>query len=231
MGSTVIECQRAGMKAASYEYAVVLMRPEYRSSINVDIKRKIEAIVRRRSAVSDDTPEPLSACPISAQEIPSYSLECPTTKDALPMCAVTGRHMILADWCLCPNSKFPVLYSEYLKYVRRELSVAIAESKAADEAAGNMKMGESKAGGPLVVDPILGIPLDPQSIVQMTPEDALKYIERYNNVRSEEKKGDETEDTMTTDVDDNGDAKVENEAKDDSSNKKSSRSKGKYQDI
>jgi WD repeat-containing protein 19 len=199
--STVIECQRAGLKAASYEYAVVLMRPEYRSSINVDIKRKIEAIVRRRSAVGDDASEPVSACPISAQEIPSYSLECPTTKDALPMCAVTGKHMVLANWCICPNSKFPVLYSEYLKYVRRELSTAIAESKALEEQ-GDTKTYESKSGGPFVVDPVLGMPLDPQSIVQMTPEDALKYVERYNNVRTEDNREKAGEDTTSAEVDD-----------------------------
>ena len=29
--STVIECQRAGLKATAFEYAVVLMRPEYKS--------------------------------------------------------------------------------------------------------------------------------------------------------------------------------------------------------
>ena len=212
--STVIECQRAGLKAASYEYAVVLMRPEYRSSINVDIKRKIEAIVRRRSAVGDDTPEPLSACPISAQEIPSYSLECPTTKDALPMCAVTGKHMILSDWCLCPNSKFPVLYSEYLKYVRRELATAVAESKVAEDS-GDSKMNESKSSGAaLVVDPVIGKLLDPQSIVQMSPEDALKYVERYNNVRqTEEIKDNGAEGTISAEVDDNGEEKKDNEGK------------------
>lgn len=48
--STVIECQRAGLKASSYEYAAMLMRPEYRPAIDANLKRKIEAIVRRRSA-------------------------------------------------------------------------------------------------------------------------------------------------------------------------------------
>ncbi|CAE7660587.1 WDR19, partial [Symbiodinium microadriaticum] len=62
--STVVECQRAGLKASSYEYAAMLMRPEYRSNIDTNLKRKIEAIVRRRSANSDDVQEELSPCPI-----------------------------------------------------------------------------------------------------------------------------------------------------------------------
>ena len=51
------------------------------------------------------------------QLIPHTELECPTTRDALPMCVVSGRHMILDDWCFCPNSKCPALYSAYIKYI------------------------------------------------------------------------------------------------------------------
>ena len=184
--STVIECQRAGLKATSYEYAVTLMRPEYRSSIDVNIKRKIEAIVRRRNAVSDEAIEPLSACPVSAQEMPSYALECPTTKDSLPMCAVTGKHMVLSDWCLCPVSKFPVLYSEYLRYVRDEMATAQAEAAAeaqAAEEAGDSKTADRLAStAPFIKDPVLGEKLNPQDIVPMSAEDALKYIQKFNNV-------------------------------------------------
>lgn len=44
--STVIECQRAGLKRSAFEYASMLMRPEYRSQIEPKFKRKIEALVR-----------------------------------------------------------------------------------------------------------------------------------------------------------------------------------------
>ena len=51
----------------------------------------VEAIVRRRSAAGEEAPaEATSPCPISAQEIPVYSLESPATKDSIPMCAITG---------------------------------------------------------------------------------------------------------------------------------------------
>lgn len=65
-------------------------------------------------------PERLSPCPLSKVGIPLTELECPTTKDALPMCIITGRHMEADDWGLCPNSHMPALYSEYLKYIDDE---------------------------------------------------------------------------------------------------------------
>jgi WD repeat-containing protein 19 len=113
--STVIECQRAGLKESAYEYATMLMRPEYRQQIEPKFKRKIEAIVRRPNR--EQTDEPLSACPISGQMIPETELICPTTKDDIPYCIVTGKHMVLDDWCICPNSRMPALYSEYCKYL------------------------------------------------------------------------------------------------------------------
>lgn len=44
--STVIECQRAGMKRQALEFAATLMRPEYRNRVDAKYKRKIEQIVR-----------------------------------------------------------------------------------------------------------------------------------------------------------------------------------------
>ena len=44
--STVIECHRAGFKKEAFEYAAILMRPEYRNKIDSKFKRKIEQIVR-----------------------------------------------------------------------------------------------------------------------------------------------------------------------------------------
>ena len=41
------------------------------------------------------------------------------------MCVVTGRHMVLDDWCFCPVSKCPALYSEYIKYIEVRLCVYV----------------------------------------------------------------------------------------------------------
>lgn len=191
--STVIECQRAGLKSSAYEHAVLLMRPEYRASIDANLKRKIEAIVRRRSAQGDEPPEDVSPCPVSLQLIPNSQLECPTTRDALPMCAITGRHMVLDDWCFCPNSKSPALYSEYVRYVESETAVAKA---AAAAAAVRDEEEDAKSAGPAlsspkslppVVDPILGKPISVDDLQLAPPEDAVVYIKRYNNVFEEKK--------------------------------------------
>jgi WD repeat-containing protein 19 len=175
--STVIECQRAGLKVSAYEHAVTLMRPEHRPSINVDLKRKIEAIVRRRQAGSEETPEELTPCPVSGEMIPASQLECPSTRDALPMCIISGRHLVISDWCFCPNSKFPALYSEYMVYYEAELALHTEESKS----------GMSEAGAPTqVTDPLLKLPLNHSQLRLATEEEAKEYIRKYNNVKTEE---------------------------------------------
>ena len=63
--SAVVECQRAGLKSSAYNYAVMLMSPDYRQHIEASIKKKIEAVVRRKSQQEEEAPEDLSPCPIS----------------------------------------------------------------------------------------------------------------------------------------------------------------------
>ena len=192
--STVIECQRAGLKASAYEYAVVLMRPEHRNAMNPDLKRKVEAIVRRRSQQGDEAPEDLSLCPISQQLIPLTQMECPTTKDALPMCVVTGRHMVLADWCFCPVSKMPALYSEYVRYIEGEIATAraAAAAAAAEEGKADEKEGKSSEGSSserlTALDPVMGKPVAIDDLKVSSAEEVMAYIKKYNNVVEEKKK-------------------------------------------
>lgn len=61
----VVECQRAGLKSSAYNYAVMLMSPDYRQHIEASIKKKIEAVVRRKSQQEEEAAEELSMCPIS----------------------------------------------------------------------------------------------------------------------------------------------------------------------
>ena len=49
--STVVECQRAGLKNSAFGYAAMLMRPEYRQKIDAKYKKKIEQIVRYEIAL------------------------------------------------------------------------------------------------------------------------------------------------------------------------------------
>ena len=196
--STVIECQRAGMKASSYEYAAMLMRPEYRPLIDANLKRKIEAIVRRRFAQGDEPDEDTSSCPVSGQEIPRTQLECPTTRDALPMCVVTGRHMVLEDWCFCPVSKFPALYSEYVRYINDELASSTQDSLATNSAdAGESKHSPPKhrgvANSMTVPDPVTGKSVSIADLKIATADEAKAYIQRYNNVIEKKEEEDKDE--------------------------------------
>lgn len=109
--STVIECQRSGLKSSAFSYAAMLMRPEYRQKIDDKWKKKIESIVRKpdRSEVE----EVLEACLYCSFMLPQTRLDCPECKNTLPYCIVTGRHMVKDNWTECPSCKFPALYSEF----------------------------------------------------------------------------------------------------------------------
>ncbi|RHY33017.1 hypothetical protein DYB32_001946 [Aphanomyces invadans] len=105
--SAVIECQRAGLKGNSYDFATQLMRPEYRNGIDKEIKRKIEAIVRRPN--KEQPPDTLTPCPFCDHDVVDVELDCTHCKNWIPYCA--GYHMVKADWSQCPHCQFPALYS------------------------------------------------------------------------------------------------------------------------
>lgn len=90
--SAVIECQRGGLRAYSYDYATTLMKPEYRNNIDKEIKRKIEAIVRRPN--KEQPPDPLTPCPYCGNEVAEAELDCAKCKNWIPYCAVTVRELI-----------------------------------------------------------------------------------------------------------------------------------------
>ncbi|KAI6657490.1 WD repeat-containing protein 19-like [Oopsacas minuta] len=118
--STVIECQRAGLKQSAFTYAAMLMRPEYRQLIDAKWKNNIENIVRRGSEKDEQVNEPLLPCPFCHTSLPEYQLDCPQCKNNVPYCLQTGRHMILEDWTRCPHCHFPALFSELSQYTNEE---------------------------------------------------------------------------------------------------------------
>lgn len=207
--STVVECQRAGLKEKSYQYAVMLMRPEYKSSIDPDLRRKIEAIVRKKSANMENVPEELSPCPISTQLIPVYDLVCPTTHDAIPMCIITGRHMLMNDWCFCPVSKFPALYSEYVRYIDEDQKASAKKEleNLSTEDRESKYEREERRRIPPTLDPILKQPVTIDDLEKASLEDIRKYIQKYNNQKEEPKKiiekDTETNDSSKANVDNN----------------------------
>ncbi|XP_030643578.1 WD repeat-containing protein 19 [Chanos chanos] len=116
--SAVIECHRAGLKNSSFSFAAMLMRPEYRSKIDVKYKKKIEALVRRPD--TSELEEENSPCPYCGFMLPDCELLCPGCKNNLPYCIATGRHMVKEDWSVCPHCDFPALYSQLTQLLESE---------------------------------------------------------------------------------------------------------------
>ena len=96
------------------------------------------------------------------------------------MCVITGKHMLLDDWCFCPNSKAPALYSEYVRYINT--SNISATSDGSDSLAST-----ASPSGP-VTDPIMNKPVSLADLQKAETAEAASYIKRYNNVVDEETK-------------------------------------------
>lgn len=83
--------------------------------VSAQYVRKIEQIVRKRDA-SEEAPESASPSPFDpAALVADTALECPTTKNVIPYCVATGRHVVLHDLCVCPACAFPALYSAFAR--------------------------------------------------------------------------------------------------------------------
>ncbi|KAL2603232.1 hypothetical protein R1flu_008809 [Riccia fluitans] len=113
--STVIECHRSGLKRTAFEYATMLMRPEYRNQITSAYKRKIESIVRKPEKTEEE--ETLTPCPFCKLQIPETQLECPSCRNDLPFCIASGRHLTAEGLTCCPACKFPALLVEFTKLI------------------------------------------------------------------------------------------------------------------
>jgi WD repeat-containing protein 19 len=116
--STVIECQRAGLKRSAYEYACQLVRPEYRDRVEPKFAKKIEALVRRPS--TEEADQGVAPCPFCDRQVPTYQLNCDACKATIPFCIVSGRHMTLEDCSSCTHCKFPALFSSLAAYLTVE---------------------------------------------------------------------------------------------------------------
>jgi len=141
--STVIECHRAGLKNAAFNFAAMLMRPEYRGQVDTKYSKKIEAIVRKPPRTKDieNEDEPLTSCPYCKSRLPETEVTCDKCKNTIPFCIATvrlfnchlltkikkhqwsfyflywlqGRHIVEDDFTVCPQCDFPAIRSEFLR--------------------------------------------------------------------------------------------------------------------
>ncbi|XP_053973375.1 WD repeat-containing protein 19 [Hylaeus volcanicus] len=129
--STVIECQRAGLKNAAFNFAAMLMRPEYRNQIDAKYSKKIEAIVRKppRSKDNEIEDEPLTPCPFCKSKLPETEITCDKCKNAIPFCIATGRHIVEDDFTTCPQCDFPAIRSEFIRIVESEGTCPMCSEK------------------------------------------------------------------------------------------------------
>lgn len=124
--TTVAECHRAGLKRSAFDFASVLVRPEYRNQIDATYKRKIEQIVRKPDKTEEH--EDVEPCPVCSDPLPITSLDCPSCKNFIPYCVVTGLHMTLDNWTQCPACKFPALFTHFSKYLLQEKVCPMCEA-------------------------------------------------------------------------------------------------------
>jgi WD repeat-containing protein 19 len=125
--TTVAECTQAGLKQAAYQFACILVRPEYLNDVNPKFKKKVEATARKPVKVEDD-PEPLSACPFCQFQIPETQLECPQCKNNLPFCIASGKHMTLSDWTNCPHCKMCANFSDFKRVLEASPECPMCEA-------------------------------------------------------------------------------------------------------
>ena len=104
------------IQKSSHQWATICSKDFKADLDNTVYKRKLFSIVRRPS-FEEDKKENLTPCPYSNELIPEFSLECHSSVSnyTIPMCIVSGKHMVLDDWTICPGSGMPALLSEYTK--------------------------------------------------------------------------------------------------------------------
>ena len=146
--STVVECQRAGLKNRAFEHAVTLMQPEYKSQVHAQYRRKIEMVVRKR-VQGEELPEEEAPCLSCQVPGPATELECGACRSLLPMCIATGKRVLREDWAQCGSCRFP-----FRATVMRKV---VAEAP---------------------VCPMCAEPLEANQIVTAAPQDANAMIER-----------------------------------------------------
>lgn len=117
--STVIECHRAGLKKTAFEYASMLMRPEYRNLVAAKYKKKIELMVRKPDK-SEEAEEVLVDCPFCNMPGPETELQCVSCQNIIPFDIATGKRMSLADWAQCPTCTFPASGAQFVRILSVE---------------------------------------------------------------------------------------------------------------
>jgi len=112
--SVVIECQRAKMTQEAYQYACMLMKPEYRPQVADQYRKKIENMVRKPAASEPGAGDTQAPCMYCDGNLPAAQLDCPMCQNISPFCIVSGMRMLKQDWTYCPSCNFPAQRTAFL---------------------------------------------------------------------------------------------------------------------
>ena len=128
--STILQCIKVGFKSSAYEYAcIVIQNDKYKAEMNEKHRKKVESLVRKRGKEEMGDPmEHNTPCPICEAPVPETVLDCGSCKNTLPMCVVTGKHMVLEEWSGCPTCKFPALFGPFSKLVSETKQCPLCEA-------------------------------------------------------------------------------------------------------
>jgi len=127
--TTVIECHKSKLKHSSFSYAAMLMRPEYRTKVDVKYKKKIEQIVRKTGSQVEDEEEDSTPCPYCDFDLLNFELVCSSCRNNVPYCIATGRHISKTDVTTCPSCNFPAIYSEFQTFLEQDSTCPMCLSK------------------------------------------------------------------------------------------------------
>jgi WD repeat-containing protein 19 len=157
--STVIECQRAGLKRSALEFATQLMQPERRGQIAEAYKRKIETIVRKPDRTeADAASSPCPMCDVAGSE---WDLACDGCSASIPYCIATGKRVRIGEWARCPECLFPCNAGDFVDVVAQEKAcpmcareVSLSAVKPLEDPLATMRAREVKA---MVGDGVVGM--------------------------------------------------------------------------
>ncbi|KPA79411.1 hypothetical protein ABB37_05256 [Leptomonas pyrrhocoris] len=128
--STVLQCVKSNFKKSAFEFARYLIQNErYRMEMGEKTRKKIEGIVRRRGKESEeDPPEAATPCPFCGAPVQETDLDCAACKNAIPFCAVTGKHVVKSDYTVTPCCGFPASYSALMKRLKETTVCPMCEA-------------------------------------------------------------------------------------------------------
>lgn len=118
--STVIECERANLKASAYQFACELMKPQYRAEIQEQYKKKMEKVVRRTGEKKDEVDPVFVQCVFCDAKGEDTNLNCDKCLSIIPYCIATGLRVLADDFTYCPHCLFPARHSAFVARVQED---------------------------------------------------------------------------------------------------------------